>query len=339
MIRTAPVVFRAPLRALAALLVVTALASIAGAQSHPLIAKDTIRAKTHADDNANGNPWVPELEFQVLGPLPSGSILWVDYGYPGKKSWVKKDCDTDSNILNQWLLATCNVDKKNAGSYAGPLDFSIHLRNELESTDSVLYTGKIKVVKTINPKNKETEYYVDEDWRLPIGYLYHDAARGLHIVMWFRGSPGGVKNFLFYQGKEIAKGENCGAGDDSDFNPSAEGWWELDCEFVGVYEDAQKAAAGDAPNFAISHNPGNYEIKSLAGGKLARVIKFSVTPAGKLDDSISAANKIPRDRVIVPVQLVGNQGNWDRLAWKTGAYYNNPLTGFEAPAAPVAGAK
>ena len=35
------------------------------------------------------------------------------------------------------------------------------------------------------------------------------------------------------------------------------------------------------------------------------------------------------DRVVVPVAVLGEQdGRWDRAAWKTDAFYGNPLNGF-----------
>ena len=49
-----------------------------------------------------------------------------------------------------------------------------------------------------------------------------------------------------------------------------------------------------------------------------------------MDNGIATANKLGSDRVIVPVQVIGNQGPWDRRSWKTGAFYGNPLTGFTA---------
>ena len=43
------------------------------------------------------------------------------------------------------------------------------------------------------------------------------------------------------------------------------------------------------------------------------------------------SNKLGSDRVIVPVQIIGDQdGAWDKAAWKTEAFYGNPLTGFTA---------
>ena len=55
---------------------------------------------------------------------------------------------------------------------------------------------------------------------------------------------------------------------------------------------------------------------------------------------VSACGKLKRwseklaaaDRVIVPVQVIGDQdGAWDRTAWKTDAFYGNPLKGFSVP--------
>ena len=59
--------------------------------------------------------------------------------------------------------------------------------------------------------------------------------------------------------------------------------------------------------------------------------EFLVNADGSFDNGIASANKLGSDRVIVPVQVIGDQGPWDRMAWKTNAFYGNPLTGFSAP--------
>jgi len=39
-----------------------------------------------------------------------------------------------------------------------------------------------------------------------------------------------------------------------------------------------------------------------------------------------------RGRIVIPVQVLGDQdGQWDKNAWKTEAFYQHPLTGFTAP--------
>ena len=57
----------------------------------------------------------------------------------------------------------------------------------------------------------------------------------------------------------------------------------------------------------MASNPGEYEFKVLWENKLARSIKFTVGPDGKLDNGIASANKVGTERVIVPVQIVGVQ--------------------------------
>ncbi len=36
-------------------------------------------------------------------------------------------------------------------------------------------------------------------------------------------------------------------------------------------------------------------------------------------------------KIAVPVKIIGNLDKWNPAAWKTGAFYVNPLTGFDAP--------
>ena len=86
------------------------------------------------------------------------------------------------------------------------------------------------------------------------------------------------------------------------------------------------------PLYLLSENSGDYEIKIIYKGHLVRSIKFAVDAEGKLvDNGIATANKFGNNRVIVPVQVLGDSdGQWDRAAWKTEAFYGNPLTGFTA---------
>ena len=77
-------------------------------------------------------------------------------------------------------------------------------------------------------------------------------------------------------------------------------------------------------------NPGEYEIKILENGKLARSAKFTMGKDYQIvDTGIGKQNNLGSARVVVPVQIIGDQdGLWDKNAWKTEAFYGNPLTGF-----------
>ena len=71
----------------------------------------------------------------------------------------------------------------------------------------------------------------------------------------------------------------------------------------------------------------------LRNGKLARVAEFTVGADGKIGDNrIAKNNSLGAPRMVLPVQIVGSEdGDWDKTAWKTGAFYGNPLSGFTAP--------
>jgi hypothetical protein len=110
----------------------------------------------------------------------------------------------------------------------------------------------------------------------------------------------------------------------------------VECKFPTVKRWDKTEGGQGQPNtndmFKTASNPGEYEIKVLRNGRLARSIKFNVLPEGRLDWSITEANKLGNDRGITPVAVLGDQdGAWDRNAWKTDAFYGNPLKGFNWP--------
>ncbi|MDZ4806298.1 MAG: hypothetical protein SGI90_15675 [Candidatus Eisenbacteria bacterium] len=311
------------------------------------VAKDTIRIKVTArsctmnDEACKGTDLIlyPEISCHLNGELPSGATPWVEFRAAGKPP-LRQDAALDDvwGHENRWAINCGSVVSSNHGFIypgkipAGTIEFSIGIRNELTETNSVIYEGKLQYEKMlVSPGDESTaDLLVNDDWRLPIGYLYM-SDRGLHVVTWYRGRPGGVRTYLFLNGKEVAQNEGCGIGDVKDFDPTHRMYWEVDCELIGVYGNAETAASGYEPNYDLSKNPGAYEVKCLAGGKLARVVKFTVNPDGSFDNGLATANKLGTDRVIVPVEVRLDVPPWNKAAWKTEAYYGHPLTGFVAP--------
>ena len=321
---------RIPLFLLLALFfLLSAASTLARAQDEPTIVKDSLQVKahTHADGPAGRHgdlpAWVPVIDFRVNEPIPSGSRIWVEFSYPGKKGWLTGDCSSGAEFggSSPWHCpADYNFTKEKSIRFLGPVDFAIHLSNELLGTNTVLFRGKAKVGKEpLKNKNNPTffQYYVDEDWRVPIGYLRRDRNdRTLNIEMWFRGSPGEVSPHLFHGGKEVAKGINCGG---ALFEPAEYQWWHVNCEFFAGDDEVKEL------------NPGEYEIKVLQQGRLTRAAKFTVAADGSYDNGIASANKLGSAKVIVPFKILVDHAPWNKLAWKTEAFYGNPLTGFTAP--------
>jgi hypothetical protein len=337
----------------------------------PSIQYDSLQVIAWTNNSYKGNydvwSWVPRLEFKVNGPIPSGSQLYAEFQQPGGGPWLKFDCDTQETQKGYWWkTGECGgrqVEDKSITA-VGPVNFAIKMRNELAGSDTTLFTGRIKVAKTLSgnvgPKSANNfVYYVDQDWNLPIGYVWYspDSVYGwdypdFHVAFWVRGDATKFDPHLFYQGKEIGRlfqdgmqigAASCGSTVDlqttispaSGFPQQAK-WSKVECSFPVIKEWDKTNGGQGQPNtndmFKMASNPGEYEFKVLWNNKLARSIKFTVGPNGKLDNGIAAANKLGIDRVVVPVTIIGEQdGAWDKAASKTDAFYGHPLTGFIWP--------
>jgi hypothetical protein len=311
--------------------------------------------------------WVPKIKFRVNGPIPSGSQLYVEFSLP-TGPWVKFDCGTQETQKGRWWQPDeCggrdSIPEEKAITYTGPVNFAIKMRNELTGgPDVTLFTGKAKVGKVKSneqgPKavNKMV-YYVDHDWNLPIGYMLLEPDYGtynwkkpkLAFAIWSRGvTRGFYEPHLFHNGQEVGKqmydGEwvakpSCGSAEVEN-NPTHFTepkdqfiWTRYKCVFQSVRGWDNSGEQPDTlfgPQYLLNEHPGDYEIKILYNGRLIRSIKFSVNAEGKfVDNGIANNNKLGNDRIIVPVQVLGDSdGPWDRNAWKTEAFYGNPLTGF-----------
>ncbi len=339
-------------------------------QDQPTIAQDSVQVTAWTNNSYKKNydiwSWLPIISYRIDGPVPSGGQVYVEFTQPGGGVWVKFDCATEEVQKGYWRgIEGCGgreIPEEKSSTYTGPVSFAIKMRNELAGTDSTLFTGKMKVAKTLSneegPKaaNKFV-YYVDHDWNLPIGYVFYapDSVFGwdypiFKVAFWVRGEAMRFEPHLFYQGKEVGKmyldgQEIAKPGCDSEVEngtthyvndgmPQKAKWARVVCSFYSVkrWDKTQGGQPNSKEMFMLASNPGEYEVKMLRNNRLARSIKFTVAPEGKLDNGIASANKLNIERVIVPVQVIGDQdGQWDKAAWKTDAFYGRALTGFTAP--------
>jgi hypothetical protein len=349
----------------------TTAGNSAATQDQPTINKDSVQVLAYTNGAYRGSydtwSWVPQLAFRVNGPVASGSQLYAEFSMPGAGAWVKFDCQTEETERGRSMHTTCGgrdgIPEDKSTTYTGPVTFAIKMRNELAGTDTTLFTGRAKVGKVHSNEIKTGKfanhfvYYVDQDWNLPIGYAYltPDDTRGwdrptFNVAFWVRGEAVRFEPHLFYQGKEVGKmyyqGEEVGkASCESDVDdgtthfvddsvPQKAKWSRVVCSFTNVraWDKTGEGPGMFGPLYLLSANPGDYEFKLLWNNHLARSIKFTVGAGGKFDNGIAASNKLGDDRVIVPVQIIGDQdGSWDRTAWKTDAFYGNALTGFSPP--------
>ena len=350
------------------LIFLTSPVNSASVDDQPTVVKDTVQVTAFTFNVYKGNydfwSWVPVIKYRVNGPIPSGGQLFVEFTLP-TGPWVSFDCQTEETQAGRWWQVDCggrDIPEAKSSTYTGPVNFAIKLRNELAGTNTTLFNGKMKVEKAhsneAGPKavNKWV-YFVNHDWNLPIGYVFltADDLKGwdypnFQVAFWIRGDTYKWDPHVFYQGKEIGRitidGELVGrAGCEAEVEnntthyvedalPQKAKWQRIICSFPSIKGAAKNieppsVIPGQVGNiYVLADNPGEYEFKVLQNNKLSRSMKFTVAPGGSFDNGIAKNSKLGRDRVIVPVQIIGDQdGVWDRNAWKD-AFYGNPLVGF-----------
>lgn len=330
----------------------------AKAADGPTLLKRTIKIKLHRFGRYWPNPtakepqyntfcWVPNLHFEILGPVPGGSQFVAEFSKPDGSAWISTPIRTEEladDVIGN-LKTDLNDDKweKKAVTGIGTFPFKLRLKNELTGKNEVLFSGKYEVTKfplpyaTPTDKNK-MDFNTVEDWRVPISFLWlnpqiDEKAPALSAQMWFRGQNGQPQGLLFYNGKQIADAN--GNNNDELPTPGSEAkfnWYQWTFLFAPIRGMNPENNKFDGM-FVLDQNPGEYEIRVLQGGKLARTAKFTVGADGKIvDNGIATGNKLGGIRMVLPTSVVGTlDGPLKTDYWKTAAFYGNPLTGFTAP--------
>lgn len=287
--------------------------------------------------------WCPRFQFGLRGPISGGSQVTVVVTKPNGQPWLTLPVETPELAAGAWKAVTTNdQEETKAIPLPGVCNFSIVLKNELQNTKTVLYSGKFEVSKYQYPLSKkpgETEFYIGHDWLLPTGYLEIDTqldeeAPALSAYFWFKGDPSSntPAAYVFHNGKQIFSTKQEGAGDGiADVTLTTPGidkertWyrWKFTLGGVRVYRQADQSA-NNYTQFFLNKNPGDYEIKVLRGGKLARVMKFTVGADGKIvDNGIAKNNHMSSTWMFMPVQILPGTDVTFSTAPTPVAFYGN----------------
>ena len=292
--------------------------------------------------------WTPSIRFRINGPIASADVVWVEYTLPNGAPFVKVQCENISALKDDENIVVndCGFRQEDdhATNLTGLFGFQVKLSNELAGTNKTLFSGKFNVGKKLyNPdnlpdRNKQFYYYVDHDWRLPMAYLgtfYGDLSNDLFCELWVKNrivDQSKILAYLIHDGKPVAEASASFTLQATPPETPLQEYHLLQFHFNALIEKPPSDSLESF--FKLYQNSGEYEIRVLRDGKLARTLKFSIGKDGKPVDSdgIVKQNRIAKEGAVVPVQVLGDgDGIWNKTAWKTEALWNNPMTGFSIP--------
>jgi hypothetical protein len=329
--------------------------------STPVFVKDSlyVQANTHKEywkfpNQKNYSSWVPTVRFSVFFNLDHKLNYTAEYFNPDGTLWfsepLKPGLQADDRTLDlnsdrsqsEKLLAT--------KSSAGVGTYGLKITNK--DTGEVVFQGKFKVGKFLPPYSEKTEFdfFVEHDWLLPVGYVgFHYSGFEIGgfppvVQMWFKNnlpsSDHGLEARLFYKGQQIATTANKGgtvvqeaerASEFAALSPQLHHWRLWSFQWWNFRYDNNGSFNHDSyPNaFYADKNPGEYTVKVFHKDVEVREAKFSVGADGRLvDGGYYKPGFLTYHKVIIPVKVVGAAEKWNPLAWKTDAFYGNPLNAF-----------
>jgi hypothetical protein len=328
----------------------------------PVLLKNSIyvQAKTHNEywkmpNQRNYSSWVPLIRFNHFYNNEKSLNYTVEYFNPDGSAWYSEKLEQGNSAADR------TVRFESPSPYGGILDtkstagtgiYSFKITDQ--DTKAVLYQGKFKVGKfstSSSPQEKnKVDFFVEHDWLLPFGVIgFHhslDEVGGMmpEVSVWLKGlvNADELEGRLFYKNQQIAstKDEKSASGV-SDYDerttqfapPFAPQniWKRWQFQWGNFRFDNNGTFNRDYYPKALyaDKNPGEYTVKIYRNGTQIRELGFTIGADGKfVVPAYTNQILMPYHRIILPVKIVGITEKWDSAAWKTDAFYGNPISGF-----------
>lgn len=293
--------------------------------------------------------WIPLINFNLFYDESETVRYTVEWLNPNGSLWFSEPVDGTETRYSSEVFDTKSADA--AGT------FGFQLLNT--KTKEVVFQGKFNVKKMLlipgDPRQKNNAtFYVDNDWMLPVGYVGFNDNSGWDkdpqpiVYMWFKGDlkREDFEARLFHNNQQIASTDDGGSVYDGDDTRNSNNCfqqteicgyrlWQFSWKNFKVESFDQSATMAnyvrDPNGFYTKDKPSEYTVKVFHKGTQVRETKFTAQPNGWLAPN-AFAQQIPMKnyRAVIPVKIMGMLDKWNPAAWKTEAFYGNPISGFVA---------
>jgi hypothetical protein len=322
--------------------------------NQPVFLRDTIEVQLKTKETywkvPNQNyytSWVPRVKFQLVYNNSAKLRYTAEWFNPDGSPWFTESLNYGhgNGIATMMSEYSDELMQTKAAVTTGTFGFKI----TNPKTNEVSLQGKFKVSKMLTYPGEaryrnRAEFFVDNDWNLPIGYVGFSADAGWTnpppvVFMWFKGRLE-AKDFearLFLKGEEIAstddhgivnvyqyRGEDCLRFPDTCRLQQFGFYWQ---KFI--VENSNWVRNRKPDSIFTRDKPGEYTVKVFHKGLQVREVRFTIEADGKIArNAFSAQMPLADHKIVVPVKIMGNLDKWNSATWKIDAFYGNPIPGF-----------
>lgn len=309
-------------------------------------------------NSTNYSSWVPKLSFRVFYGGSARLRYKADYLMPDGSPWFGETLDQrgdrDETNFTYLIASEYDSNKYQGKALTGGGTFGVKITNMRDN--SVVFQGKFKVVKrksdvTDAKYRNKFDFYVDQDWNLPIGYAgvnwkwSKDSALPF-VQMWFKGglNASDLEARLYRdeqqiattdEGGDVSVAETRNRGGHSPAEERTVEWilYQFDWhnKILFINNAHARALTSNKNKLFINESPGEYTVKVFYKGEQVRETKFAIADGNFADNGIAAQSRLTTNKIILPVKLSGNIDKWDASAWRADAFYGNALPNFNAP--------
>ncbi len=326
--------------------------------SSPVFLKDSIEIKTQTRETYWKLPnerdytsWLPQVAFDVFYDgsaqlryraewFNADGSAWFDeilrYGFLSNDKTVQMQSDYSDALLNSKAVTTI-------GTYGVKVTDT--------KTGAVIFQGKFKVNKLLHfpgeAKYKNRfDFYVDNDWLLPIGYAGYDFIGAntspIAVNLWFKDrlNKEDFEARVYRNGLEMTSTDNGG-------NILSTAERTRGCQMFSdkcIYQrwqfrwDKLLFRNGNVNDYFMqtnpgvkftNENPGEYTVKIFHRGIQVREANFTIDARGLIaPNAFSDQIYLTDYKVAVPVKILGTLDKWNGATAKTDMFYGNPLAEF-----------
>jgi hypothetical protein len=302
------------------------LPPVGAASPYAVVAGLRFEAFSNPCPDGKGRCWVPIASLPLAGALRTGQEVHVTYKAGGRPWFTERMRPADATALLRDRAGAVLLNRLRSGRnqehlarHAGRIEFEVAHVDPLANTTRKLASGHFVVDRAPGAAD-QADYHVAYDWATEVMTLDFTGSGnpafdhpGLTVRAVFLQPEERAESMslhLFHGGREIASASRWG----NDWTTSArDGKTRKGHGAVGTAWALPNVVAYDrraqkGPGFfVLGENPGEYTVKILRNGELAREAAFTVTPDGRIDRSLNLAANLPGPYTLVRAKASGTQ--------------------------------